>query len=361
MSQARSDRYREAGVNIDAGDELVQRISPLANQTRVPGATEGLGGFGGIFDLAAAGYNAPGVQLVSGTDGVGTKLMIAFATGIHDTIGIDCVAMCVNDVLAVGAKPLFFLDYFATGRLDTGVGERVVAGIAEGCKQAGAWLMGGETAEMPGMYADGEYDLAGFVVGAVTDDTRIEPAHVRESDVLIGVASSGLHSNGFSLARHVLLEQAGLSLQNALPGDSLSLGERLIVPTKIYVEAINILRKTGVRPHGIAHITGGGLWENPQRSLPKTLTARFDITAVRSMRQPIFEHISTMGSVDESEMYRVFNMGIGLVLTVDKADVDTTLNAMQQAAIEACVIGDVVAAHDSGRVQIDGIASTPIA
>lgn len=361
MSQAKSDRYREAGVDIDAGEELVRRISPLAESTRIPGATEGLGGFGGIFDLHAAGFPAPGVQLVSGTDGVGTKLMLAFATGIHDTIGIDCVAMCANDILAVGARPLFFLDYFATGKLEPEVGQQVVAGIAEGCKQAKCWLMGGETAEMPGMYADGEYDLAGFVVGAVTDDTRIEPSHAKTDDVLIGISSSGLHSNGFSLARHVLLQEQELPLDKALGDDDLTLGQRLLVPTQIYVDAVQSLRDEGVTPHGVAHITGGGMWENPQRALPKELGVHLDIEAMRAMRQPIFEHISRLGKVSESEMYRVFNMGIGLVLIVDPSDVDTTLSTFESGTLNAHVIGKVQPAGDKGRVQIPGVSSEPIA
>lgn len=361
MSQARSDRYREAGVDIDAGEELVRRISPLAESTRIPGSTEGLGGFGGIFDLHAAGFPAPGVQLVSGTDGVGTKLMLAFATGIHDTIGIDCVAMCANDILAVGARPLFFLDYFATGKLEPEVGQQVVAGIAEGCKQAKCWLMGGETAEMPGMYADGEYDLAGFVVGAVTDDTRIDPADAKEGDVLIGISSSGLHSNGFSLARHVLLNEQNLPLDKPLGDDSMPLGERLLVPTQIYVDAVQSLRDAGVTPHGVAHITGGGMWENPQRALLKDLGVHLDIEALRAMRQPIFEQISRLGKVSESEMYRVFNMGIGLILIVAPSDVDTTLAQFESGTLDAQVIGKVQPADDKGRVQIPGVSSEPIA
>lgn len=361
MSHARSDRYREAGVDIDAGDELVRRISPLAEATRVPGATDGLGGFGGIFDLHAAGFPAPGVQLVSGTDGVGTKLMIAFATGIHDTIGIDCVAMCANDILAVGAKPLFFLDYFATGKLEPEVGQQVVAGITEGCKQAQCWLMGGETAEMPGMYDDGEYDLAGFVVGAVTEETRIEPSHAKVDDVLIGISSSGLHSNGFSLARHVLLHEQKLPLDQPLGDDTKTLGERLLVPTQIYVDAVQSLRDAGVSPHGVAHITGGGMWENPQRALLPELGVTLDIDAMRSMRQPIFEQISRLGKVSEREMYRVFNMGIGLVLIVDPKDVDTTLAQFRTGALQAAVIGRVQEAPEDARVQIPGISDDPIA
>lgn len=361
MSQARSDRYREAGVDIDAGDDLVRRIAPLADSTRVPGATSGLGGFGGVFNLDEAGFQAPGVRLVSGTDGVGTKLMLAFATGIHDTIGIDCVAMCVNDILAIGAKPLFFLDYFATGKLTPEVGESVVAGITEGCRQAKCWLMGGETAEMPGMYADGEYDLAGFVVGAVHESEQIEAAHVKKGDVVIGVASSGLHSNGFSLARHVLLHEQKLPLDQALDGDSLTLGQRLLVPTKIYVDAVNAIRKAGVQPHGLAHITGGGMWENPQRSVPKDLGVNLDIEALRALRQPIFETISRLGKVSESEMYRVFNMGVGLTLIVSPEDVDATIAALASQDLPARVIGAIEPVEAAGRVEIKGISNDPIA
>lgn len=360
MSQARSDRYREAGVDIDAGDELVRRISPLADSTRVPGATSGLGGFGGVFHLDEAGFHAPGVRLVSGTDGVGTKLMIAFATGIHNTIGIDCVAMCVNDILAIGAKPLFFLDYFATGKLAPEVGEQVVAGITEGCRQAQCWLMGGETAEMPGMYADGEYDLAGFVVGAVNESEQIEAGHVKEGDVVIGVPSSGIHSNGFSLARHVLLNEQQLPLDQPLQGDSLPLGERLLVPTRIYVSAVQGIRAAGVRPHGLAHITGGGLWENPQRSVPKELGVRLDIEALRAMRQPVFETISRLGEVSEREMYRVFNMGIGMTIIVNPADTDATLRALEADGLASRVIGEVKPATAAGRVDIEGVLDTSL-
>ena len=354
MSNARSDRYRQAGVNIDAGDELVRRISPIADSTRVPGATSGLGGFGGIFDLEAAGFAAPGVRLVSGTDGVGTKLKVAFLTGRHDTIGIDCVAMCVNDVLATGARPLFFLDYFATGRLDPGVGEAVVAGIAEGCRQAGCWLMGGETAEMPGMYADGEYDLAGFVVGAVTAAEEIGPDRCSAGDVVLALASSGLHSNGYSLARRVLLDDAALPLDAPLAGDTLSLGERMLIPTRIYVRALQALRDAGVTPNAVAHITGGGLWENPQRSVPRELAVRFDYDAVRAMRQPLFDSIEQLGGVDEREMYRVFNMGIGMTVTVAPADVDQALTALEAAGYPARRVGALVPATDA-RVIIDGM------
>jgi phosphoribosylformylglycinamidine cyclo-ligase len=361
MTTPKSAEYARSGVDIDAADELIRRIRPHADSTRIDGATAGLGGFGAVFDLAKAGYGAGAPRLVSGTDGVGTKLKLAFATGLHDTIGIDCVAMCVNDILAIGARPLFFLDYFATGRLAIGTGEAVVRGISEGCRQAGCWLAGGETAEMPGMYPDGEYDLAGFVVGAVTDADELLPEHTRDGDVLIGVPSSGLHSNGFSLARRVLLEKMALPLSDHLPGDEIPVGRRMLVPTRIYVELVARLRAACPGAiHGISHITGGGLWENPQRSLTKDLTAVLDIAELRAMRQPIFEFISRFGSVTESEMYRVFNMGVGLVLTVAAADADTVLTTLHGLGeTDARVIGEVKTGRPT-RVEIDGVLDTPI-
>lgn len=357
--QVRSDNYTRAGVNIDAADRLIDRIKPLAQSTRIAGAVGGLGGFGGVFDLAAAGY--PGApRLVSGTDGVGTKLKVAFAHNRHDTIGIDCVAMCVNDILVCGAKPLFFLDYFATGALDPEVGALVVGGVAEGCRQAGCWLLGGETAEMRGVYHDDEYDIAGFVVGAVTDQTEILPQHARVDDVIIGVGSSGPHSNGFSLIRRVLLEDARLDLAVPLDGDSMPLGDRLLVPTLIYVGLIEAIRAAGVTPHAMAHITGGGLWENPHRSLPDSLAAQFDVTALRAMRPALFDTISRLGGVGEREMYRVFNMGIGMTIAVDPADVDATLAVARAAGHRAEVVGRLVERRDEIKVTIDGASDAPL-
>lgn len=362
MSSPRSDHYSRAGVDIDAADALIERIKPLATATRIPGATSGLGGFGGVFDLAAAGYGAGAPRLVSGTDGVGTKLRVAFATERHDTVGIDCVAMCVNDILAVGARPLFFLDYFATGRLRPNVGEAVVRGIAEGCRQAGCWLMGGETAEMPGMYPDGEYDLAGFVVGAVTDDDELRAASTRDGDVVIALASSGLHSNGFSLARRVLLDDQALALDAPLGGDDISLGERLLVPTRIYVGAVTALRDAGVQIRALAHITGGGLWENPQRSVADNLAVAFDTDALRGLRQPVFEHISRLGGVPEREMYRVFNMGVGLLVTVRPDDAEQAVAALQSAGEMPTIVGRLVPnTPDEHRVRIPGLSEAPLA
>ena len=359
MSSPKSIEYTRSGVNIDAADELIARIKPLASSTRIPGAVGGLGGFGAVFDLAAAGYGPGAPRLVSGTDGVGTKLKLAFATGIHDTIGIDCVAMCANDILASGARPLFFLDYFATGKLTVEVAEAVISGIAEGCRQTGCWLAGGETAEMPGMYPDGEYDLAGFVVGALHPGDELLPENTSEGDVLVGVASSGLHSNGFSLARRVLLQDAGLSLDEPLSWDDRTLGARLMVPTRLYARLFAELRAAVPGAiTGLSHITGGGLWENPQRSLSESLAAVLEIDALRDMRPPIFTEISVRGAISESEMYRVFNMGVGLVLSVraDKRDaVLAWLHAHGEP--EARVIGHVSNARGTHRVEIPGVSS----
>jgi phosphoribosylformylglycinamidine cyclo-ligase len=286
-------------------------------------------------------------------------LKLAFATGVHNTIGIDCVAMCVNDIITVGAKPLFFLDYFATGRLDPEVGAAVVEGIAEGCRQASCALLGGETAEMPGMYPDGEYDLAGFVVGALHPGAERLPEHAKSGDILIGVRASGLHSNGFSLARRVLLDDEGLSFDSALPGDSLALGERLLTPTRIYVRALASLADKGVRVTSCSHITGGGLWENPQRAFGEGLAARFDLPALQAMRHDIFTHISRIGGVPEREMYRVFNMGLGLVLSVSPADVEAALSTLRAADEEASVVG-VLEPRGDAPVVIEGVSSSAL-
>ncbi len=360
MSTAKSDHYTKAGVDIDAADALIDRIKPLAKSTRIPGATGGLGGFGGVFDLAAAGFSKESPNLVAGTDGVGTKLKIAFATGKHDTIGIDCVAMCVNDILAVGAKPLFFLDYFATGKLEPEVGAAVVAGIADGCRQAGCWLLGGETAEMPGMYPAGEYDLAGFVVGAVEQGAEIVPEDAQRDDVVIGLRSSGIHSNGYSLARRVLLDDGQLPLDGVLQGDELTLGERLLVPTRLYPKAMAALREAGVSYHGVAHITGGGLWENPPRAITDDLAVSLDIAALREGVHPIFQTISRMGGVPEREMYRVFNMGFGLTFCVRPDEVESALEALNAADEAPAVLGQLVA-YNGASVIIEGVSDSPLA
>lgn len=332
------DAYKKAGVDIDAGERLVEAISPLARATARAGADAALGGFGGVFDLKAAGYKDP--LLVSGTDGVGTKLKIAFEMGRHDTIGIDLVAMCVNDVLAQGAEPLFFLDYFATGRLDEGVAAAVIGGIAVGCREAGCALVGGETAEMPGMYVPGEYDLAGFSVGAVERENLL-PRPVEAGDVMIGLASSGAHSNGYSLIRRIVAE-AGLSYADPAPFDeSLSLGEALLTPTRIYVKSVlPLLRRPGAR--GFAHITGGGLTDNVPRLFDETFAAKYDETALSV--PPLFDWLKTAGGLSPEEMRRTFNCGVGGVLVVAASEADGFLADLKRAGEMARIIGQIVKA-----------------
>lgn len=316
--------YRDAGVDIEAGDALVSAIKPLAAATKRKGVMGGLGGFGALFDLKADGWRDP--VLVSGTDGVGTKLMLAFETGIHDSVGIDLVAMCANDVLAQGAEPLFFLDYFATGKLEPGIAEAVISGIAEGCKQAGCALTGGETAEMPGMYPAGHYDLAGFVVGAVERDA-ILPDHTRmqAGDKLIGLTSSGPHSNGYSLIRKCV-ERSTLSYSDDAPfAPGQSLGEALLTPTRLYSDATLPLIRDGLLT-GLAHITGGGLTENTPRMCPDTLIPNLDTSTWTP--PPVFDWIQSVGVVDTAEMHRTFNMGIGMVLAVSPGNVDTVVDKL---------------------------------
>ncbi len=330
--------YRDAGVDIEAGDELVKAIGPLAKATRRAGVMGGLGGFGALFDLKKDGWQDP--VLVSGTDGVGTKLMLAFETGIHDTVGIDLVAMCANDVLAQGAEPLFFLDYFATGKLENGIAEQVIAGIADGCKQAGCALIGGETAEMPGMYPPGHYDLAGFVVGAVERaDILPRMDEMQTGDVLIGIHSSGPHSNGYSLIRKVV-ERTGLSYEDAAPfSNSETLGRALLRPTRLYSAAALPLIKTG-NIKGLAHITGGGLTENTPRMCPDHLSPRIDRKAW--VAPPVFDWLRAEGNIVEDEMHRTFNMGIGLVFAVAKDDADTVMTELKALGETPVVIGDLV-------------------
>jgi phosphoribosylaminoimidazole synthetase len=330
--------YRDAGVDIEAGERLVETIGPLAKATRRAGVMGNLGGFGALFDLKADGWTDP--VLVSGTDGVGTKLMLAFDTGIHDTVGIDLVAMCANDVLAQGAEPLFFLDYFATGKLEGGIAEAVIAGIAEGCKRAGCALVGGETAEMPGMYPSGHYDLAGFVVGAVERDA-ILPNHAKMApgDVLIGISSSGPHSNGYSLIRRVI-ERTGLSYQDASPFSEGLLGETLLTPTRLYSDAALPLIKAGL-VNGLAHITGGGLTENTPRMCPDELKPRIDREAWQPL--PVFDWLQAEGNIAIDEMHRTFNMGIGLVFSVAATNVDNVISQLRALGEEPVIIGDLIA------------------
>jgi phosphoribosylformylglycinamidine cyclo-ligase len=332
--------YVQAGVDIDAGAALVERIKPLARATRRPGADAALGGFGALFDLKAAGYIDP--LLVTTTDGVGTKLKVAAETGLHDGVGVDLVAMCVNDLLAQGAEPLIFLDYFATGRLDVDAAARVVAGIARGCTQAGAALAGGETAEMPGMYGDGDYDLAGFCVGAVDRNGVLpDPMSQRAGDLMIGLASSGAHSNGYSLLRRVV-ERSGLSWQAAAPfNPSVSLAEAVMEPTRIYVRAVLPLAKNGVLA-GAAHITGGGLVENPPRAIADGLSARFDWDAWTL--PPIFQWLQEIGGVAELEMRRTFNCGVGFLLIVSPGNLQAVMQSLLEAGETAFVCGELTAA-----------------
>jgi len=340
--------YADAGVDIEAGNTLVDRIKPLAKATARAGSDAGLGGFGAFFDLKGAGYNDP--LLVSGTDGVGTKLKIAIESGIHDTVGIDLVAMCVNDLVVQGAEPLFFLDYFATGALDVETATQVVSGIAEGCRQAGCALIGGETAEMPGMYGDGDYDLAGFAVGAVERDEVLTGEDVQAGDVLIGIASSGVHSNGFSLVRKIL-SLDGLKFHNPAPFDpGVSVGKSLLTPTRIYVkDVLDAIRSGGV--HSVCHITGGGFYENLPRVVPEDLGCL--IGAGSWPRLPVFNWIEEGGGVHPNEMFRTFNCGIGMVLAVARDQKQTILDLLNAESEQAYAIGRIVPREEIGRsVQI---------
>jgi phosphoribosylformylglycinamidine cyclo-ligase len=342
--------YRDAGVDIDAGDALVERIKPLAAATTRPGVVTGLGGFGALFELPWGRYRQP--VLVSGTDGVGTKLRLAIELGRHDGVGIDLVAMCANDILVAGAEPLFFLDYYATGHLDLEVATAVIAGIAEGCKRAGCALTGGETAEMPGMYAPGDYDLAGFCVGIAEKEALITPDRVQPGDVLIGLASSGPHSNGYSLIRKVL-EVTGTDPREPLAGSTL--GELLLVPTRIYVRPVLAMMKR-VQVHAMAHITGGGLIENLPRVLPDGVKAVIDLGSWR--RPAVFDWLQRHGGIADLEMWRTFNCGIGLVLCVAAPEVQLACSTLNAAGEQAWVLGHIAlderGAQAPARVELIG-------
>ena len=329
--------YAQAGVDIDAGNALVERIKPLAKATRRPGAEASLGGFGALFDLKAAGYADP--LLVTTTDGVGTKLKVAIEADRHDTVGIDLVGMCVNDLLAQGAEPLLFLDYFATGQLNVDAAATVVAGIAEGCRLAGCALVGGETAEMPGMYAPGDYDMAGFCVGAVDRDKVLPKlSEQKPGDILIGLGSSGPHSNGYSLVRRIV-ERSGLSWEAQAPlAPGLSMAEALLAPTRIYVQTVLPHLKAG-RIKGVAHITGGGLVENPPRAIAEGLVPRFDWNAWAL--PPVFEWLQEIGGVTDHELRRTFNCGVGLVLIVDTHELPDVLEGLVRAGEDAFVVGEL--------------------
>ncbi|MDQ2093083.1 phosphoribosylformylglycinamidine cyclo-ligase [Rhodalgimonas zhirmunskyi] len=328
--------YAEAGVDIDAGNALVERIKPAAKRTQRPGVMAGLGGFGALFDLKGAGYSDP--ILVAATDGVGTKLRIAIDTGEVDGVGIDLVAMCVNDLVCQGAEPLFFLDYFATGKLETDVAARIIEGIAEGCVRSGCALIGGETAEMPGMYPEGDFDLAGFAVGAMERGADL-PAGVVEGDVLLGLASDGVHSNGYSLVRK-LVEVSGLGWDADCPWAEGTLGAALLTPTRLYVrQALDAVRAGGV--HALAHITGGGLTENLPRVLPEGLGADIDLESWDL--PPVFGWMAEVGGLDEGEMLKTFNCGIGMVLSVEADRAEALSALLQEAGETVSVLGRVSA------------------
>jgi phosphoribosylformylglycinamidine cyclo-ligase len=325
--------YLDAGVDIAAGDRLVDRIRPLAASTQRPGSLGKIGGFGGLFELPPGRFRAP--VLVSGTDGVGTKLKLAFEMNRHHTIGIDLVAMCVNDVVVCGAEPLFFLDYFATGGLESAQAEAVIAGIAEGCLQAGAALIGGETAEMPGLYRTGEYDLAGFCVGAVEKDQIIDGSAISDGDLVIGIGSSGLHSNGYSLV-HAVLERSAADLSDAF-GDS-TLGETLLTPTRIYVPALlNLIQSVPV--HGIAHITGGGLAGNLKRVLPEHCSA--ELNRANWPQPAIIDWLQQAGDIDDDELLRTFNCGLGMVVVVAPEQASAVLDALNRHGEQSFIVGKI--------------------
>jgi phosphoribosylformylglycinamidine cyclo-ligase len=333
MTERAPVTYREAGVDIDAGDELVERIKPHVKRTMRREVLGGLGGFGALVEVPLDRYRKP--VLVSGTDGVGTKLRLAIDTGRHDTVGIDLVAMCVNDVVVQGAEPLFFLDYFATGKLDVGVGERLIAGIVDGCVQAGCALVGGETAEMPGMYHGEDYDLAGFCVGIVEKDAIIDGSATRAGDVVLGLPSSGPHSNGFSLIRKIL-QVSGADLK--APLDGASLVDRLMAPTRIYVKPLlELIAQVPV--HGLSHITGGGLVENIPRVVPEGLEVVLERKSWR--REAVFDWLQRQGQVADEEMYRVFNCGIGMTVQLAASDAARAIAVLREKGVEALVIGEV--------------------
>lgn len=335
--------YKDAGVDIAAGNALVERIKPIAAKTRIPGVMAGLGGFGSLFELPLNKFQNP--VLVSGTDGVGTKLKLAIDLGIHNTVGIDLVAMCVNDIIVQGAEPLFFLDYFATGKLDVNTAAAVIEGIGKGCELAGAALVGGETAEMPNMYADGDYDLAGFCVGIVEKSEMLDGSKVKAGDKLIGLASSGAHSNGYSLIRKII-ERNQATLDE--PFDGKTLGETLLTPTRIYVKSLLSLMKK-IPVHALAHITGGGLTENLPRVIPDNLNAQIDLN---SWQFPaIFDWLQSNGNVSQDDMLITFNCGVGMVICVAPENEIETLNLLTELGETAFLMGEIVASEGKAEVR----------
>ena len=341
MKNSRSESYAAAGVDITAGYRAVELMKAHIAKTATPGVCSDLGGFGGLFELDLTGIKKP--VLVSGTDGVGTKLKLAFLADRHDTVGIDCVAMCVNDIICCGAKPLFFLDYIACGK---NIPERIadiVKGVAEGCVQSGAALIGGETAEMPGFYPEDEYDLAGYCTGVVDKDKIIDVSKMKEGDVIIALPSSGVHSNGFSLVRKVFdVENSDIKSPVSELGGK-SVGETLLTPTKIYVKPVlSLLEKVNVK--GISHITGGGFYENIPRSIPEGLCAKIDRSAVRIL--PVFELIAKRGNISERDMFNTFNMGVGMSIVVSREDADRALSVLHESGEDAYIIGEIIKSDD---------------
>ncbi|MGI5971149.1 MAG: phosphoribosylformylglycinamidine cyclo-ligase [Oscillospiraceae bacterium] len=344
VKDSSSKSYAEAGVDVTAGYKAVDMIKPLIESTYTDGVLGGIGGFGGMFAPDLSNMKQP--VLVSGTDGVGTKLKIAFLLDKHDTIGIDCVAMCVNDIICSGAVPLFFLDYIAMGKNYPEKVARIVSGIADGCRRSGCSLVGGETAEMPGIYPEDEYDLAGFAVGIVDRQKIIDGSRIAPGDILIGFSSSGLHSNGFSLVRKVLSPDPE-SLSKFCPELCCTLGEELLKPTRIYVSAVHSLLRSGIDVKGICHITGGGFYENVPRMLPEGVRARIDLNSFPV--HPIFEYIQNVGGISEHDMYNTFNMGLGLIIALGKDDVGHAVEAIVRSGERPYIIGRCV----SGEKGVD--------
>ena len=347
----RAKAYKEAGVDIDAANKLVERIKKTVASTYTRGVLSGIGGFGGLFKPDVSDMKSP--VLVAGTDGVGTKLKLAFAFGRHDTIGIDLVAMSVNDVLVQGAKPLFFLDYFATGKLDPGVTEAVIQGVAEGCRQSGCALLGGETAEMPGFYPDGEYDLSGFCVGLVDEERLVDGRSVRPGEAIVGLASSGLHSNGYSLVRK-LFDASGAKPGDILPGSKATFAEALLAPTRIYATAVhNLMRDLDIK--GMVHVTGGGFYDNVPRILPEGVGASFDFTAWE--KPPVFHWLREQGNLSWPEMLQIFNCGLGYLVMVKQDVAEDVVSRLSGMDIPAWIVGKTVKAAkgQKERVEISGI------
>jgi phosphoribosylformylglycinamidine cyclo-ligase len=342
--------YADAGVDIDAGNRLVDLIKPMVRATARAGADAEIGGFGGLFDLKAAGFKDP--VLVAATDGVGTKVKIAIEAGVHNGIGIDLVAMSVNDLVVQGAEPLFFLDYFACGKLDPEATASIVAGIAEGCRESGCALIGGETAEMPGLYKDGDYDLAGFSVGAAERGTLLPTKDIGVGDAVIGMASSGVHSNGFSLVRKIV-ELTGLSYADKAPfSPVMTLGGALLTPTRLYVKScLRAIRETGA-VKGLAHITGGGFTDNIPRVLPKNLGVRIDLPALTVL--PVFKWLAAEGDIAELELLRTFNCGVGMIAIVKREAVQQVMDILREGGETVSLLGDVIEATDDERVVYDG-------